>query len=167
MEIKQLKKIIKRWDSAQLSHAYRTWVVRMQDQEDQEISERFNKQIIAVLTEWSRRTGHMDIADFGRPELGMLKVMGYTVGVEGLKANARRRIIEDIIANPLPLVGNPSYMYEWGDVNSLKRINKLKKCFKGFIFGGQHARHIEALQDWQDDLEWLSKKTSRVTKDDA
>jgi len=160
MEIKELKKIIKRWDSAQLSHAYRTWVVRMQDQEDQEISERFNKQINAVLTEWSGRAEHIDIADFGRPELGMLKVMGYTVGIEGLKANARSRIIEDIIANPLPVVGNRSYMYEWGVDNSLKRINKLKKCFKGFIFGGQHARHIEALQDWQDDLEWLSEKSS-------
>ena len=44
----------------------------------------------------------------------------------------------------------------------MKRINKLRNCLKGFIFGGQHVGHVYALQDWKADLDWLSKPEFKI-----
>ncbi|MDC3323252.1 hypothetical protein OAW20_02195 [Gammaproteobacteria bacterium] len=157
MEIQILKELIKGWDSERLSKAYRNWIVRCQDEESIEKVEKYNEQINAVLVEWSNRS-LIRRNDTSRPELGLLKAMGYTVGVEGLNANARRKILKDIIKGPLPLIGNISYMSEWGEDSSSVRIFKIQRCLKGFIHGGQHSTHVQALQDWREDLDWLQKK---------
>lgn len=157
MEIQILKELIKGWDSERLSKAYRNWIIRCQDEKSIEKVKKYNEQINAVLVEWSNRSS-IRRNDAHRPELGLLKTMGYTVGAEGLKATARRKILKDIIKGPLPLVGDASYMNEWGKDSSSQRIYKLKKCLFGFIHGGQHATHLQALQNWEEDLDWLRTK---------
>lgn len=157
MDIKNLKELIKGWDSERLSKAYIKWIIRSQAEENEVKVDKYNEQINAVLAEWSNRP-NLGKKGSDRPELGLLKTMGYRVGVEGLHTKARRRILKDVIRGPLPLVGNVSYMNEWGSDSSLQRLYKLENCLSGFMNGGQHSNHFQALQDWEEDLDWLRSK---------
>ena len=90
-------------------------------------------------------------------EKGLLSVMGYKVGIEGLKPEVRRSILADVIGGPIPLVGNPEYMDRWGEDNSNERIRMLSGSLYAFSQGRDPVTHGQAIQDWESDLKWLKE----------
>lgn len=98
-------------------------------------------------------------ADYvGRIEVGLMSEMGYHVGdTNGVKPNARRLIIIDVIEGPLPLVGNPRYMSWWGKDGTKKRLQAMKSFLRDKIYSPQHRNHHRALAEWREDLTWVEK----------
>jgi len=163
MEIEEFKELIKSWEDQRLSDAYLTYNRRIEEPKYAINKTALLTMIKAIRQEWEIRKGKED-AEYIKPLNGLLSAIGYKVGLEGVKAEVRRRILKDVISGPLPLVANPGYMEEWGEDGSLKRIKKLKNCLLSFSNGGQHTNHHEAIKDWQDDLEWLNEYTSKYNR---
>ena len=124
-----------------------------------EKEELIEKMINVIKDEWEGRKAREE-TKYMSPRNGLLSTMGYKVGIEGYKEKVRRKVLKDVISGPLPLVGNPDYMKEWGEDNSPKRIQKLSNCLIGFSSGKQHETHYQAIKDWKDDLSWLIEYTS-------
>ncbi len=158
MDIKKFKENIKTWDALRLSSAYQTYCKRLDDPKYTLKEELLENIINSIRDEWEERKNR-EGAEYSSPRNGLLSTMGYKVGMDGYKEKVRRRILRDVISGPLPLVGNPEYMEEWGEDDSQKRKQKLRNCLVGFSSGKQHETHHQALEDWQDDLEWLDKYT--------
>ena len=154
MEIDRFKENIKTWDALRLSNAYQTYRKRLDDPKYSLKEELLENFIDSIRDEWEERKNR-EGAEYSSPGIGLLSTMGYKVGVDGYKEKVRRKILRDVISGPLPLVGNPEYMEEWGEDGSKKRIQKLKNCLIGFSSGKQHETHRQAVKDWQDDLDWL------------
>ena len=163
MEIEEFKELIKSWEDQRLSDAYLTYNRRIEEPKYAINKTALLSMIKAIRHEWGIRKGQED-AEYIKPRNGLLSAMGYKVGLEGVKAEVRRRILKDVISGPLPLVDSPGYMEEWGEDGSLKRTSKLKNCLIGFSSGKQHETHHQAIKDWQDDLEWLNEYTSKYTR---
>ena len=156
MNINNFKKNIKDWNDLRLSDAYQTYCKRLEDPKYSLKKELLEDIINSIREEWGERKNR-EGAEYSSPRNGLLSTMGYKVGMEGYKEKVRRRILQDVISGPLPLVGNPEYMEEWGEDGSNKRLKKLKNCLKGFSSGKLHETHHQAIKDWQEDLEWLHK----------
>ncbi|MDB3994991.1 hypothetical protein N9450_04575 [Gammaproteobacteria bacterium] len=156
MNINNFKRNIKTWDDLRLSDAYQTYCKRLEDPKYSLKKGLLEDIINSIREEWVERKNN-EGAEYSSPRNGLLSTMGYKVGMEGYKEKVRRRILQDVISGPLPLVGNPEYMEEWGGDGSNKRIKKLKNCLKGFSSGKLHETHHLAIKDWQEDLEWLYK----------
>lgn len=154
MDIKQFKENIKTWSDLRLSSAYQTYCKRLDDPKYALKEELLENIINSIRDEWEERKNR-EGAEYSSPRNGLLSTMGYKVGMDGYKEKVRRKILKDVISGPLPLVGNPEYMEEWGEYGSKKRIQKLKNCLIGFSSGKQHETHHQAVKDWQDDLDWL------------
>lgn len=60
--------------------------------------------------------------DIDAVEKSPLKLMGYTVGRNGLPQRRRRRILEDAYRGEIPWVDPQSYMSEWGRPRSRRRL---------------------------------------------
>ena len=160
MNINNFKKNIKDWNDLRLSDAYQTYCKRLEDPKYSLKKELLEDIINSIREEWGERKNR-EGAEYSSPRNGLLSTMGYKVGMEGYKEKVRRRILQDVISGPLPLVGNPEYMEEWGEDDSNKRLKKLKNCLKGFSSGKLHESHHQAIKDWQEDLEWLNEYTSK------
>jgi hypothetical protein len=60
------------------------------------------------------------------PEKGMLKFMGYDVGIKGAPDGERREILCNIFyGENLPFVESSEYMQVWGDPGSVKRLPRM------------------------------------------
>lgn len=92
-------------------------------------------------------------------EQGLLKHCGYRVGAKGLPANQRRQILDDIFLRPLPsTIDNNSYLNEWGQPNTAKRLKKLAESIAAFTRNAKRRNTSsldKAIQDWEDDLTYL------------
>jgi len=154
MEIENFKRNIGKWTDQRLSDAYLIYNSRVEEPKYAINKEILLLMINAIRYEWEVRKTKGD-TEYLSPLNGLLSAMGYKVGIEGLKTEVRRRILQDVISGPLPLVSSPGYMEEWGEDGSSKRIRKLKNCLKAFSTGGQHRNHHEALKDWKEDMEWI------------
>ena len=154
MEIAQFKESIQNWSDLRLSEAYLTYNRSIEEPKYAINTIMLQSMIKAIRQEWEIRKGKED-SEYIKPLNGLLSAMGYRVGIEGIKAEVRIRILKDVISGPLPLVANPGYMEEWGEDGSSKRIKKLKNCLKSFSTGGQHRNHHEALKDWKEDMQWI------------
>ena len=93
------------------------------------------------------------------PERGMMAVMGYHVGNDGVAKMKRREILGEVIEEPLPFVHTPMYMREWGAPNSHRRVDKVCSFFHGEINKPRgNARDFErAIKEWEDDLEFVQE----------
>ena len=156
MDINKFKENIKTWDDSRLSTAYQTYCKRYEDPKYTLKEELLENVIHSIREEWQERRNKAG-AQYSSPRIGLLSTMGYRVGIGGYKEMVRRKILQDVISGPLPLVGNPEYMEEWGEDGSKKRIQKLINCLIGFSAGKQHETHVQALKDWQEDLDWIRK----------
>lgn len=94
------------------------------------------------------------------PNVGLLKYVGYTVGVDGLPAAERRKILDRVFSRPLPNVHSKSYMQEWGEPNSALRLQKLANALSSFarLAKRKKPKRTAAISDWESDLRWLKKK---------
>ena len=99
------------------------------------------------------------------PEIGVLKAVGYQVGASGLRAEMRRRLLDQVMTEVLPFVGSPAYMHEWGLPGSRERYRKLHRVLTIFRSGAQHDPRMEiAEQHWAEDLDYIEKSWQRKVR---
>ena len=151
-----LKNRIKTWDYPQLSKSYLSLTKKLSDPKNKNSIELLLERISLIRNEWeSRKEG--EGPEYYFISEGLLSVMGYKVGINGLKPETRQKILADVIEGPIPLVGDKGYMSEWGEDGSEDRIRKTANCLYGFSTGKAHATHSQAIKDWEEDLVWLQK----------
>lgn len=98
--------------------------------------------------------------DIFKPE-GMLKLYGYKVGLNGLPENQRRQILDDVFLHSLPSIDDVSYLGEWGQPGTAKRLRKLAESIAAFTRNAKRrnsGNFNKAIQNWEADLAY-SKRT--------
>lgn len=101
-------------------------------------------------------------AEFGEGE-GVLRAMGYAVGRNGVRLQARRDLLQRVVATRFGQLPEVSNVAEWGESNTLQRVDKIGRCLAGFI---QNARRRTpppqaAIDAWEKDLEWFEEHFGR------
>ncbi|BAZ05888.1 hypothetical protein [Calothrix sp. NIES-3974] len=89
---------------------------------------------------------------------GILRHMGYRVGLSGLPENQRRQILKQVLTGDLPSINSTEYMFEWGKPNSQKRFYKIVDSITAFINNAKqqaNKNNQQAIQDWESDLKFL------------
>jgi hypothetical protein len=96
-----------------------------------------------------------------RPETGLLKIMGYTTGIEGESREVRRDILEAIYRGPIPFVHSVAYMQEWDKDRTKGRFRKLRNTLWGLRnrMGGYAEL---AREHYTQDINWLDKNRSKL-----
>ena len=155
--LEKLAALIKKWDYDHLSKSYVTIRKKISETEDENEIKKGEERVNLIRNEWESRKTNEVLEWYPLQSKGLFALMGYKVGIDGLKPETRRSILEDIIEGPIPLVGNPIYMTEWGEDNSEKRIRKVINNLYAFSNNAAHATHHQAIQDWKEDLQWVSK----------
>jgi hypothetical protein len=93
-------------------------------------------------------------------EKGLLKEFGYKVGINGLPESQRRQILDHIYDKRLDFNDNSTYLKEWGEPQSDKRLQKIAESIAAFSRNAKR-RNIKslskAIQDWEADLAYLKK----------
>ena len=115
--------------------------------------------IDAVSNEWRTRLLRYKKHQYRAttPEIGVLSFLGYHVGQEGEPRWRRRQILQYILNRPLPPVGSPAYIAEWGNCGSAKRKRKLCNVLRGLSSNRTHQNSEKALIEWLDDLEYIEQ----------
>jgi hypothetical protein len=112
----------------------------------------------AISQEWADRIAKAESMPEGSgdlPEKGMLATLGYHVGHSGEKGPTRRRILDYLMTEQLPMVDNPVYVAEWGDPFSKRRLDKFCRTIKAFIRQNKNRSGMQlAVAHWQEDLSW-------------
>jgi len=92
---------------------------------------------------------------------GLLGFIGYRVGINGVTAQKRRAILEDVYLREIPPVNSCEYMQEWGKPRTAKRLKKLANVLAAFARlakrNGSTTR-AKAISHWEADLEYLKRK---------
>jgi len=117
------------------------------------------KTFVWPTTTATAKAGLQDLSDnVFKYEEGLLKRYGYRVGINGLPENQRRQILNNVFLNSLPSMENTSYLNEWGQPGSAKRLKKLTDSISAFTRNAKR-RNIgsfdKAIQDWEADLAYL------------
>lgn len=107
------------------------------------------------------RTGDRWYPEISR-QTGLLKYMGYTVGVNGLPDTERRRILADAFARDLSefeSISDKSYLLEWGEPSTAKRLHKIAESIAAFCRSMRSRSNAspQAVADWDADLNWLKQ----------
>jgi len=108
-------------------------------------------------TEARAGIGGIDTGDWTKD--GALKFMGYKVGeTDGEPVGIRERILREIFSGEIPPVFPPAYLDEWGDSNSVQRLQKMAESIAAFVRNAKRRRNSKmaaAIRDWENDLEYL------------
>ena len=157
-KLEKLKRRLEQSDLEDLSNMHLKLQKKIPDYEGNELKELKDK-ITLVQNEWERRREDEfpEYYPMFGLEKGLLSVMGYKVGIEGLKPEVRRSILADLIEGPIPLVGNPEYMDRWGKDNSSERVRMVTGSLYAFSQNRDPVTHQQAIRDWEEDLEWVKK----------
>lgn len=97
----------------------------------------------------------------GIPVRGVLALAGYTVGKDGLVADARRRILEDVLSRTELVVGGGcdanGLLGAWGQPGTDQRLARVKRSIICDLNLARRrtADMREAIADWESDLAWL------------
>lgn len=88
---------------------------------------------------------------------GLLKVMGYKVGMDGLAQNLRQRILAEIFSATLPPVFPDAYFLECGRPESSQRLKKMAETIAALTRNARRRGKIldVAIKSWEQDLEFL------------
>lgn len=90
---------------------------------------------------------------------GLLSYVGYRVGkTNGVSEIKRRRILDCVLFNELPLVNSPEYMNEWGEVKTSHRLKKLAEALASFTRNAKRKNPTSlrfAIDEWESDLSYL------------
>ena len=82
--------------------------------------------------------------------------MGYKVGKDGLPTASRREILVRVklVAASSDV---ESYLREWDPPGSSQRVVKMHNAIAAFSRNAQrrNADYVEAIADWESDLDWL------------
>ena len=132
MDIEKYKRIIKQKTNDELAKYFRTIAKRASEISNVAVECDLIMLIGLIKSEWVNRLYEDD--SNGLPSEGLMSVMGYRVGdTQGVKKNYRRLIMREILIGPIPLVGSPAYMREWGTDGSIQRFKKMQRFLKAEI----------------------------------
>jgi hypothetical protein len=114
-----------------------------------------------IVREWRRRNYELlPGADRSRPDVGVLKGIGYSVGRFGLAEDVRCFLIDYLMDGPtLPPIKDQTYIAEWGGKRTAKRYFKAHRALT--YFAGEYANsdaHTRAVKNWMNDLKYLEQK---------
>ena len=155
--------IIEKKSNQALAQYYRTLMKRYVDSVDSVKSDDLEAVIEIIKMEWMKRLEEGD--QQGLPDEGLMSTMGYRVGdTQGIKAPYRRMIMKEILEGPIPFVGNPAYMLEWGSDGSIERYNKMKRFLTSEIKMPMQKNNYRAISEWKEDLQWLEEVGSEYIK---
>lgn len=113
--------------------------------------------------------GQLDLSGINAREIGYLKYLGYTVGVNGLPSSERKRILARAYSSDLPSHFPESEVKQWGLPSTCRRLKKCADCLASFarnlkrkdMKNARKARRGEYSQgviDWERDLTWLKSE---------
>jgi hypothetical protein len=91
-------------------------------------------------------------------EEGLLSFYGYKVGIKGLPELERHKILDAVFTLPLLSVNSEAYLREWGEPNSVERLQKISRSIAAFARtakGRTNGDFRKAIQDWEADLIYL------------
>jgi len=94
------------------------------------------------------------------PTEGLLKHMGYKVGISGITFNKRKDILSRIFQYDIPNVISTEYMEKWGAPKTSKRLQKLSNSIAAFVRNAKRKNNpvlADAIKDWERDLDWLKE----------
>jgi hypothetical protein len=101
------------------------------------------------------------------PENGVLTRMGYRVGYnKGLSEPERREILSQLFLKVKLILSDEnnwdefSYISEWGETGSSRRLEKMANClasFARFKKKDTSRDNSKAIKDWETDLAWLKQ----------
>ena len=115
-----------------------------------------------ILREWKNRSYYLPTGtDRDRPDPGLLKCIGYSVGRNGPSEIVRRNLVDYLMTyDHLPPVKDNSYMLEWGKSRTAKRFYKLERVLKAFKI--QHEEDKippeKAIREWNRDLTYVDQR---------
>ena len=92
-------------------------------------------------------------------DIGLLKTLGYTVGMEGIGEGKRRDILADVFEQELVLLRGHSQQKQWGRPKSAKRLQKLANVIASFARNAKRRKNppTVAITEWESDLRYLKK----------
>ena len=127
------------------------------------------EEVLEVLQEeWANRLERYTQGQYRAttPDTGMLKSLNYRVGLDGLKKDLRRQILDFIIEGVLPPVGSPAYVAEWGKPLSRQRYRKLHRVIRVLASSAETLGNMEkAAMEWIEDLDYLEEKWRSVCQE--
>jgi hypothetical protein len=131
----------------------------------------------AVLSEWGKRARRASKPEdyftwpstnpkgegggdgISRNAQGLLKYMGYQVGMSnGESSPTRRNILDAVFAGELPPVIGPDYMRRWAKPGTPERLHRLANELATFARNAKSkgSANLEvAISDWEEDLDYL------------
>jgi hypothetical protein len=103
-------------------------------------------------------SGGLNASDW-EPE-GLLKVLGYKVGLAGEQQSFRRHLLAEIFNCIVPPVFDDHYAEQWGSPGSPFRLWKMARTIAAFTRNAKRrdAQMSEAIRDWERDLEFLYRQ---------
>ena len=162
-DLERFKKVIKIKSNRDLAKYYQTLLKRSFVLEEKLKLAECRLVIAEIKIEWSKRLEEGD--QTGYPDEGLMSTMGYRVGdTQGIKAPYRRMIMKEILEGPIPFVGNPAYMLEWGSDGSIEIYNKMKRFLTSEIKMPMQKNNYRAISEWKEDLQWLEEVGSEYIK---
>jgi hypothetical protein len=103
-------------------------------------------------------TSSVDNSLRGQLECSPLAILGYRVGASGVSAMSRRNMLQQAFSEPLPNVGGPDYMEQWGRPRSGQRLRRIaEQLLNNVMTHRNRPSHVDAVEDWQEDLRWLKE----------
>ena len=95
-------------------------------------------------------------------EIGVLALMGYHVGREGVEQSRRRAILRDAYLGPVPYDPFSEDMDEWSAPGTSGRLKKIANCIAAFArnFKRRSNAYVyrKSIDDWESDLKWLKEE---------
>jgi len=90
-------------------------------------------------------------------DVGLLRTLGYRVGIEGLGETRRRDLLEDIYSQPLAILRGHPQEAQWGKPSSSRRLHKLANVIAAFVRNNKRRQRppTTAIAEWEADLRFL------------
>lgn len=93
-------------------------------------------------------------------DVSALKLLGYSVGTNGLGVTERKELLERFFTGPLPSIVDELFGDAWGNPGSEERLKKMADTIssncKNFKRNDAAKYHV-AIADWESDLAWLKE----------
>ncbi len=117
--------------------------------------------LINIQAIWTKERFKLSkFIDPNSPDPGLLRALGYHVGVSvGLATEHRRMILDYLLeSEALPPIKDEAYMAQWGNPGSTKRRDKLFRVLKNLIEEKKHdIKFNKAVSEWADDFVYIFK----------
>jgi len=111
-----------------------------------------------IRREWLRRRLFLEKSiNRDRPNIGVLKGVGYSTGNSGRQEHVRRALVDYLMCGRIiPAISSIEYDQEWGNRESVKRFYKLDRILKNFSeYSKNDIKLMRANVQWGLDRDYL------------